>query len=104
MFSDFWSNYFDKIEFSDFSDALISRMSLSWLHAGIITLLGSAAIFSIYKQKVLLAGGILILTFSTDSILLTNKYFKADNISSIKNSNSIISYLKEIKIVRKLFF
>lgn len=104
LFSDFWSNYFDKIEFSDFSDALISRMSLSWLHAGIIALLGSAAIFSIYKQKVLLAGGILILTFSIDSILLTNKYFKADNISSIKNSNSIISYLKENQDSEKIVF
>ena len=104
LFSDFWSDYFDKIEFSDFSDALISRMSLSWLHAGIITLLGSAAIFSIYKQKVLLAGGILILTFSIDSILLTNKYFKADNISSIKSSNSIISYLKENQDSEKIVF
>ncbi len=104
LFPDFWDDYFDKIEFSDFSNGLIKRMSLSWLHAGIITLLGCVAIFSIYKQKILLAGGILILTFSVDSILLTSKYFKADNISSIKNSNPIISYLKENQNSEKTVF
>ena len=104
LFSDFWSNYFDKINFSDFSDSLIIRMSLSWLHAGIVTLLGCAAIFSIYKRKILLAGVILILTFSVDSILLTDKYFKADNISSIKKSNSIISFLKENQDSEKTVF
>lgn len=104
FFPNFWVNYFDTIEFSDFSDALIARMSWSWLHAGIVTLLGTIAILFVYKQKVLLAGGILILIFSIDSVLLTSKYFKAENISSIKSSNSIISYLKNNQDNEKTVF
>ncbi len=87
---------FTEMGFGNSADVIISNMSSAWLHAGILTLIGTFLIFVIWKgfKWGKWVGLAFIIVLASDSLVLTSHYFRANDITTLKNGNGLINYVK----------
>ena len=95
LYPDIWTSYFKSIGFSDYATVLLNQMSNSFKHVSILSLISGFVFCLVYLKRFALAGIILLVTLSIDSIILTSKYFSANNVANIKEGNIVINFLKE---------
>ena len=95
LFPERWWSRFEVAGVGAFSDALLGVMVAGWRHAAVCALLGALATGLFYWRRAWLAGALLVLGLSVDSLLLTTKYFKADDVGAVRRGNPVINYLKE---------
>lgn len=95
LFPEGWRSRFDAAGVGMFSDALLGVMASSWRHAAGCALLGAVAAGLVVWRRVRLAGLLLVAGLCVDSLLLTTRYFKADDVGAVRRGNPVIHYLKE---------
>ncbi len=88
---------FTEMGFGNFADVIINNMSGAWLHAGLLLLAGAFLIFVVWKgyKWSKWIGLAFVLLLASDSLVLTSHYFRANDITALKNGNGLINYLKE---------
>jgi len=84
-------------EMGNYVDVMNANVRNAWLHAaGMSALLGGLFYMLAWKPEKLrkeLAASILILALAADSVVLAGHYFKATDISGLKEGNAVLNYL-----------
>jgi len=80
-----------------YADLITKTSRLAWTHALVMVLLGFALMVAANRSGFFKQYGVcfLILMLAADSVLLTSKYFKSQDISELRRGNPVINFLKE---------
>jgi hypothetical protein len=94
-------------EWGDYASTITSNISRAWIHAAAMAALIAGSVFAVIKRfripgHVIVSA--LIAAVAYDSIFITTKYFKSTDISSLKEGNIVINYLKENQGDERIFF
>jgi hypothetical protein len=88
---------FTAMGFGPYAKLLVRNMGQAWLHAGLLAALCAGLVFCLWKgirfSKWVAPAFVAILAM--DSLALTSRYFKADDIGALRRGNVLINYLKE---------
>ena len=101
-----WQGRFEEFGFKSYADVLLQCMTHAWVHSGIFALLFAGLVFVVWKgiagAKWAALGFIALIV--ADSLILTSKHFKADDISALKRGNNVINYLKAHQGDERIYF
>lgn len=104
LFPEGWRSRFEGAGVGALSDALLGVMAAGWRHAAVYALLGALVTGLVCWRRARLAGVLLVVGLSVDSLLLTTRYFKADDVGAVRRGNPVINYLKEHQGVERSAF
>lgn len=87
---------FSEMGFSSYADLMVRNMLTAWLHAGVLTLLSAGLIFVVWKWRKLAKWVPLafVVMLVSDSLILTSHYFNAQDITSLKQGNDVVNFIK----------
>lgn len=88
---------FAEMGFGPYAQTMVENMSKAWIHGGILAFVCASLVFFVWRNKTSAqwVGIVFVVVLAVDSLLLTSNYFKASDVSSLKQGNLLISYLKE---------
>ncbi|HEY5653248.1 MAG TPA: hypothetical protein VIR63_02630 [Pontiella sp.] len=92
-----WESLFTEMGYGNYVDVMISNMSKAWFHAAVLSMVFVGLVFLLCKGIIPAKWVVITFVFvlAVDSVMQTSRYFRASDISSLKNGNLVIEYLKE---------
>lgn len=95
-------------EWGQYASVIARTIRTAWLHALVMALLFAGAVFIRWKKsgRIWRAAGLclLIAAMAADSLLLTRHYFKSEDITSLRQGNTAIKFLKENQGDERIYF
>ena len=88
---------FSQMGLGKYADLMVRNMSNAWLHGGLLALFMAGVAFFVWKKRkfAMWASMALVLVLGVDSVALTSRYFKADDVSLLKKGNIVLNFLKK---------
>ncbi len=97
---------FARLGFGTHAKVLLNCMSNAWFHAALLTLLSAGLAFAAWKGTALAkwVPAVFVLLVAADSLLLTSRHFKAQDISPLKAGHPAINFFKVHQGNERAFF